>query len=89
MEESSCSDIYIAANGFNSLIVKLLLDIRVSVKIPQTEKKKGGNWSNLYQVGKKCLLDSWISSCKLLDCFCLGGFIQKTVKRGCLSTSKG
>lgn len=39
--ESSCSDIYIAANGFNSMIVEsLLLDIRASVTITPDRREK-------------------------------------------------
>lgn len=72
-----CSDVYITTNSFNSLIVKLLLDARVSVKIPPDRKEVIGA---TYIGWKKCLPDFCIPSHKLFNCFCLGGVIQKGKK---------
>lgn len=59
MEELSCSDIYISTNGFNSLIVKLLLDTRVSVKNTPRQKERKEVIEAIYIKWKNV---SWISA---------------------------
>lgn len=88
MEELSCSDIYISTNGFNSLIVKLLLDTRVSVKNTprQTERKEVIEAIYIELKNVPGFLYSWLQVIRL---FLFGWFCTKIVKRGCLSTSKG
>lgn len=59
MEELSCSDIYISTNDFNSLIVKLLLDTRVSVKNTPRQKGRKEVTEAIYIKWKNV---SWISA---------------------------